>query len=503
VTTATATAPETLTVDPLIGGMLRRIATAIAKKPPVVTLADFLIEQWTVIEPNTPLTDNWHLGYIGEHLEAVTAGEIQNLLVNMPPRYLKSILVTVMWPCWEWTTMPWLRYLFASYDAGLSTDHSLKRRTILEGASYRTSWGDWVKLAKDQNQKTVYQNTAMGVMQATSYGGGATGKGGDRLVLDDLMNPKRAESDLERKATLKFYDDTLATRLNDPKTGVKVIVEQRLHKDDLTAHVLKHGTWTHIDVQAQAEARRTYVYPRTRREKTVEAGEVLCEARHTAAMLEDMKRTMGTRTYGAQYQQRPSEDDSAFFNRKWWQYYRPGTIPPAIRREWSWDTALKDGQENDYSVGVLMSHCANGTYLERVVRGRLIYPDLKRTVLTEWEARQATVIIEDNASGISLGQDLKRGTRILIAMYKKPGDKVFCANMASPTVEGGRVFLPEGAPWVADFVEELSQFPFGEHDDQVDAFSQGINRFYQNGGAPKAATSEANLFGRPVKADWE
>jgi predicted phage terminase large subunit-like protein len=471
--------------------------------PPSIRFSEFMIQQWPVIEPNTPLIDNWHLGYIGEHLEAVTYGEIHNLLVNMPPRYLKSIEVTVMWPSWEWTQFPWLRYLFASYDSGLSTDHSLKRRTIIEGASYQEQWGQWVKLAKDQNQKTVYQNTAMGVMQSTSFGGGATGKGGDRLVLDDLMNPKRAESDAERKSTIDFYDNTLSTRLNDPKTGVKVIIEQRLHKHDLTAHVLEHGSWTHIDVQAQADARRTYIYPRSKREKTVEAGDVLCEARHTAAMLADTKRTMGTRTYAAQYQQRPSEDESAFFNRSWWQYYKPGTIPHAIRREWYWDTALKDGQENDYTVGILMSHCANGTYIERVVRERLIYPDLKRTVLTEWEARIATEVIEDESSGISLGQDLKRGTKMQIVHYKKPGDKVFCANLASPTVESGRVYLPEGAPWVADFLEELSAFPFATHDDQVDAFSMGINRFYQTAGPAKVATSEANLHGKPPKADWE
>lgn len=488
--------------DPIMAELFFRTARAL-RDAPKVRLAEFVSEEWKTIEPATPLIENWHLGFIGEHLEAVTSGQIRKLLVNMPPRYLKSILVTVMWPCWEWSQFPHLRYLFASYDAGLSTDHSLKRRTIIEGDSYQEKWGDWVKLAKDQNQKTVYQNTAMGVMQSTSFGGGATGKGGDRLVLDDLLNPKRAESEKERKSTIAFYDNTLRSRLNDPMTGAKVIVEQRLHKNDVTAHVLKDGDWVHIDVQAQADARRTYIFPISKIEKTVEAGEVLCESRHTAAMLAVEKVAMGTRTYGAQYQQRPSEDESAFFNRKWWQYYKPGTIPVAIRREWYWDTALEEGQENDYSVGILMSHCANGTYIERVVREKLIYPDLKRTVQNEWDARKATEVIENKVSGISLGQDLKRGTQMLIVMYDKPGDKVFCANLASPTVESGRVYLPEGAPWVADFIEELSGFPFADHDDQVDAFSMGVNRFYQTGGPPKAASSDGNLFGKPRKADWE
>jgi predicted phage terminase large subunit-like protein len=216
-----------------------------------------------------------------------------------------------------------------------------------------------------------------------------------------------------------------------------------------------------------------------------------------------MKVRMGSRAFGAQYQQRPSADESAFFNRKWWQFYKPGTIPVPIRREWYWDTALEEGQENDYSVGILMSHCANGTYIERIVRERLIYPDLKRTVTTEWEARKATEVIENKVSGISLGQDLKRGTSMLVVMYDKPGDKVFCANLASPVVESGRVYLPEGAPWVADFIEELLVFPNGDHDDQTDAFSMGVNRHYQTAGAPKAASSQGNLFGKPQKADWE
>lgn len=490
----------------LIADMLKMAGEQMAKETPKMPLWEYFREAWKVIEPRTPLIDNWHFGYIGEHLEAVTKGDIKKLLVNMPPRYLKSTFVTVMWPTWEWgpAALPWLRYLCASYSSDLSTDHNIKRRDLIRSAFYQEKWGEIVRLAEDQNEKTKFKNSAMGEMVATSVGGTATGKGGDRIVIDDLLNPKRANSDAERLAALNFYDLTLSTRLNDPKNGAMVIVEQRLHPQDLTAHALTEGDWVHIDVQAQAEKRRTYVFPLSKTAKVMEEGEVLCAARQDAAMLLKQKTKMGSRGFNAQYQQNPGDEETSIFPRSWWQYYRKEALPYVLLREWHWDTAQEDGEENCFNVGILFAHCANGTYIEKVVREKLKYPDLKRTVRVEWDARPANrLVIENKSSGISLGQDLKRGTKIPIKMYDKPGDKIFCANLASPIVESGRVYLPEGEPWVADFLDELALFPNADYDDQVDAFSQGINHHYQNGGNPYTAMSEANIHGKPLRGDWE
>src|SRR5262249_30647513 len=154
-----------------------------------------------------------------EYLEAVTAGECRHLLINLPPRSMKSLLVSVMWPTWEWIRRPGGRWIFASFADTLATKHSLDRRTIIQSSWYQSRCGDRVRLTDGQNAKAELQNTARGVMIATSVGGSVTGKGGDRIVVDDLHNPLQAESDAQRETAVTFYRTTLSTRLNDKKTG--------------------------------------------------------------------------------------------------------------------------------------------------------------------------------------------------------------------------------------------------------------------------------------------
>lgn len=210
------------------------------------TFHEFAKQAWHVIEPGTPFLDNWHIEAICLHLEAVVDGRIRNLLINMPPRCMKSILVSVLFPAWVWIKHPEKRFLYSSYAQSLATDHSLATRRVIESDWYQSNWGDRYQLAGDANLKTKFENDQRGYRFSTSVGGMATGTGGDFIVADDPHNVKEAESDAVREATLAWWDQTMSTRLNNPKTGAKIIVMQRVHEGDLSGHVLKQGGYDHL-----------------------------------------------------------------------------------------------------------------------------------------------------------------------------------------------------------------------------------------------------------------
>ena len=217
------------------------------------SLREFVRQAWHVVEPATPYIPGWHLDAICDHLEAVSRREIRNLLINMPPRHMKSLAVSVFWPCWEWATWPERKWLFSSYAASLSIRDSLKCRRLIESPWYQANWGDRFQLTGDQNAKQRFENNKSGYRLATSVGGTATGEGGDRIVVDDPHNVNEAESDLVRRGVIDWWDQVMSTRLNDPKTGAKVIVMQRVHEADLAGHVLAQGGYEHLCLPAEYE----------------------------------------------------------------------------------------------------------------------------------------------------------------------------------------------------------------------------------------------------------
>ena len=192
-------------------------------------LREFVRQAWAVVEPATPFVPGWHIDAIVEHLDAVSRRQIRNLLINVPPRHMKSLLVSVFWPAWEWIRWPERRWLYSSYAASLSIRDSIKCRRLLESPWYQERWADRFALTSDQNTKGRFENSRTGYRLATSVGGAATGEGGDRIVCDDPHNVQEAESDPIRKGTLDWWDVVMSTRVNDPRSAAKVVVMQRCH----------------------------------------------------------------------------------------------------------------------------------------------------------------------------------------------------------------------------------------------------------------------------------
>ena len=223
------------------------------------SLRRFILGAWKVVEPATPFIPGFHLDAICDHLQAVSAGEIRNLLINIPPRHMKSLAVCVFWPAWEWITFPHRRFLFASYAQSLSERDSVRCRRLIESPWYQQHWSDRFTLSSDQNTKLRYDNNFAGCRIATSVGGAATGEGGDYVIVDDPHNVVDRESETKRVEALTWWDETMSTRLNDPKKGSKVIVMQRIHERDLSGHVLAQGGYDHLYLPAEFEPARRCV----------------------------------------------------------------------------------------------------------------------------------------------------------------------------------------------------------------------------------------------------
>ena len=282
-------------------------------------LQQFVQAAWPILEPTTPLQWNWHLELLCEYLKQAACGRCRRLIVNVPPRSMKSLLCTVFYPVWRWCTEPQRRFMFVSYSEELSTDHSVFRRNVLSSKLYRDWWGEKVESSKGQNLKTQYENTRRGVMFATSINASATGKGCDELIVDDPLNASHAFSDQEREVANRNFDATFRSRLNNPATGTIIVIMQRLHDDDLTGHLLRQepGVWTHIKLPAEAEQDEEWNFPISNHMHQRPAGELLWPERFSAEVLSELKTGLGSWAFAGQYQQNPSPLEGTIIKRDW------------------------------------------------------------------------------------------------------------------------------------------------------------------------------------------
>lgn len=475
------------------------------------SLAEYIRQAWHVVEPATPYVHGWHVEAICAHLEAVSAGQIRNLVINMPPRHAKSLIVSVFWPTWEWIAHPERRWLFASYALSLSVRDSLKCRRLIESDWYTARWGDRFRLTSDQNAKLRFENDRTGYRIATSVDGAATGEGGDRVVVDDPHNVRDAESQAVRRSTLAWWDEAMSTRLNDQRTGAKVIVMQRVHEGDLSGHVLAQGGYEHLTLPAEYEPPLDGRKPVTSigwSDPREHEGELLCPERVGPDELASLKRSLGPYGAAGQLQQRPAPRGGGMFRRAWWGRYR--ALPKLARVEQFVDSAFKEGVANDPSGCATWGADGVGNYyLIDYWEERLSYPDLMQALHdlhNKHKARAAVVplTIEDKASGQSAIQTLMRpiptmqGTilpRLPVLPFplaRTPGQPLLAAvererelatlskearaESVTPLVAAGCVFLPEDAPWVEDFIARHEGFPNVTHDEPVDTTSMALIR---------------------------
>jgi predicted phage terminase large subunit-like protein len=416
-----------------------------------------------------------HLVHIREHVDRISAGELRKLMIFCPPRHGKSQLVTIRYPAWVLERRPQRRILVGSYNSTLAELFSRSTRRVCAAriplSGERTAVADW-------------ETAAGGGLRAVGVGGGVTGRGADLIIIDDpVKSREEANSQAYRNRVWDWYRDDLYTR-QEPGAAI-VLILTRWHEDDLAGRILQSPDapeWTVVKLPALAEASD----PLGRAE-----GAALWPERYDEGELARIRATLGA-SFDALYQQRPSALEGAIFKRDWWRHYRER---PVVRRiVQSWDTAFKAGQDNDYSVCTTWGDADTGYYLLDVWKRRVEFPELKVMVSTLGEQFGANVVlVEDKASGQSLIQELQRDTKLPIKPIKADTDKVSRAYAVTPIMETGRVFLPESAPWLADFVDSMASFPNAAHDDDVDSVTQALNYMRAHTFGPPADYSRGGI----------
>lgn len=624
--------------------------TALAEKARR-NLAAFAMQAWHVLEPSTPYVHGWHIDAISEHLMAVTDGQIKNLLINIPPRHMKSILATVAWFAWSWIEKPHLRWMFASYALSLSIRDSRKCRQIIESPWYQRNFGDSFALASDQNAKQRFENDHRGYRLAVSTDSAATGEGGDLVVClcyhtqvttdagrlpigdiverrlpvrvlafdhtsntprwqrietyelskgrasvrvtfsdgrsidattdhplyvvdkgyipaaqlndgdevvtdesslpqlqqktvetllvrcvepiptpervynvrvaqdhnyfangvlvhncDDPHNVREMESTLKRQTVLDWWDQTMSTRLNNPKTGAKVVIMQRLREKDLSGHLLEQGGYVHFCLPAEYELSRTCFTSIGWSDPRKEEGELLWPQRMGPDEIAKAKRTLGPLGYAGQYQQRPAPAGGAIFKQEWLRRYsltNNGYVTlhtPDGDKHWplkdcrriaTVDVASRKTETADYTVIATWLITPDGELVLRdLVRERMTSPEQQKAIKaahTQW--RYEAIHIESVAYQLALVQQLLPQGIPAMPFNPNGGDKVARATTAAIFYAAGMVYHPLASAWLGEFEEELLLFPKAEHDDMVDVVSMACALLFVGGDIPMASSA--------------
>jgi predicted phage terminase large subunit-like protein len=447
------------------------------------SLADFLRESWHVVEPSTPIVWGPHLDAICEHLEALALGDIQNLLITVPPGSTKSITCNVVFPAWVWARKPSVRWLTASNESDLAIRDAVACRRLIESPWYRSLFGNVFKMTGDQNVKGWYENDKRGFRTATTVGSSVTGKKGDILLVDDPNDAKRVESEAERLRVTDWWDKAFYNRVNDHITGRRIVIGQRTHEEDLIGHILSIGGFEHLNIPEEFEPadRNTTSIGWTDWRK--HPGELLRPDRFGPKQVMEAQRRLGPRGFSAQHNQKPLPAGGDMFKREWFNQY-VATVPVAAKRVRYWDKAsVSEG--GDYSAGVLFAKDTDGIYyLEDVVKGQWSSHTRNKVMMQVAESdyhqygdKVSTWIEQEGGSGGKESAEISvrqlAGYRVKIE--RVTGSKEVRAQPLADQFEGGNVRIKR-ADWLREVVDEFLSFPHGKHDDVVDAASGAFNK---------------------------
>lgn len=441
-------------------------------------LSTFIRRAWAVLEPGQPYVHGWHVDAMAAHLEAVTAGQITRLLINIPPGTMKSMMTSVFWPAWEWGPkgMAHMRFIGASHEEGLATRDNLRMRRLVQSEWFQRLWP--LSLTGDQNQKTYFENDTTGWRQSCPVNS-MTGRRGDRVAWDDPHSVEDAHSAARLESANRVFRETLPTRLNNPELSAIIIVMQRLNTKDISGEILRGDLgYEHLCLPMEWEgpSKATsigFVDPRT------EVGELLFPARFPRSVVDRDRRIMGEYAVAGQFQQRPAPGTGGEFKP---DFITVVDAVPAGVVQWcrGWDLGATEGA-GSYTAGVKIG---------KMQDGRFVIADVKREQFATAK-RDALIKATASADGYSIEQSLPQDPgqagkgqvaafAALLAghvMHTSPetGEKAVRARPLASQVNSGNVVMVR-APWNDAFREEMRLFPNGLHDDQVDAAGRAFAR---------------------------
>src|SRR5215831_10976773 len=440
----------------------------------------FSCEAFKALNPGQLLIPNWHIDAICHHIHKMVTGEVRKrFILNLPPRTLKSFIVSVALPAWLLGRNPGTRIMCASYSDELSTKFSRDCRALLETPFYKRVFPG-TSLNPKKASEGEFETTKRGYRLATSVGGTLTSRGGDVLVVDDPIKANDAESEVTRRAAIEWFRNTALSRLDDPAASLVCIAMQRLHVDDLSGILIEQG-WPKLVLPAIAVEAADYeigedeVYHRP-------AGELLQPERDNPEAIDELKREIGSGVFAAQYQQNPTPADGNMIKTAWLGRFDRAPDRNSFQRVvLSCDPAGKAAAHNDYTAITIVGVQRQYLYVLHVSRGHWTVMQMREQIIAlaaQWQVD--LVIVEDTSSGMGLIQLLKEQTRLDVVGRKPDADKETRMCRQQGRFEVGRILLPNEAPWLADFVHELLAFPGGRYDDQVDALLLFLEWFAQN-----------------------
>jgi predicted phage terminase large subunit-like protein len=447
------------------------------------------------LEPATPLKWGWALDAICAHLEAVTDGQINRLLMNVPPGTMKSLLTGVIWAAWEWGPRgkPQTRFLGTAHKQDLAVRDSMKCRRLIQSDWYQSLWP--TALTTDQNAKTKFENSATGFREAMAFTS-MTGSRGDRVVLDDPLSADDANSDAALRAAELTFTEALPSRVNNDQSAI-VVIMQRLHERDTSGIILDRKLpYVHLCLPMRFEADLRCVTPIFTDPRQTD-GELLFPERFPEAQVADLERTMGSYASAGQLQQRPSPRGGGMFKREWFPVV--GAAPAGIRWVRAWDLAATDSASAAWTAGVKMGRGPDGRfYIADVCRIQGSPADVERllvnTAMQDGADVRGSIPQDPGQAGKSQAQYLIRQLAgFTYTSSPESGDKETRASPVAAQAEAGNVMLVRGA-WNGDFLDEAATFPRGKFKDQIDAASRAFSELIRNNVASATTSTVIGLF---------
>jgi predicted phage terminase large subunit-like protein len=523
------------------------------------SFARYIPAVWPTYSPK-PFLDNWHVGALAEHLQAVADRQITKLVISISPRTGKSSIVSVLFPTWVWTRAPETRFLTGSYKLALAQRDANWSRRLLASKYYQERWGHVFRLTGDQNTKSLYENNRGGRRLIAGVEAGTTGEGGDLLLADDFLDIEAAMSLAVREHAWDYTNNVWRSRLDPPGAdglpGAMVVTGQRTHEDDVSGHLLREGGWVHLSIPEEYEVPpMVEVTSIGWRDPRKLEGELLWPARRSYTDVAILKRN--PYKWATLYQQRPAPLEGGIIKRHWWRFWVPrcacakdaegahavscpASLPvvrlgkhtyiqselPAEFDEHlqSWDMNFKGDDEQGSDPG--RSRVSGGVwardaaqfYLLDHVWGEWGFNETEAQVVElsyKWKEAKRK-LVEAKANGPAIMARLKRKiggfvpvtptTSKMSRVTSAPtdADKKVRALSMEGTVLAGDVYLPHPAlaPWVWDYIEENALFPNGPHSDAVDSTSQAIadmsTRVWQDASADHHEAMKLGPQGPPL-----
>jgi len=476
---------------------------------------------WHTIEPSTQYVHGPHIEAIVDHLTAclprvrfeeridrftgrpmkvrvVEPGQIRKLLINMPPRCMKSTLVSVLWPAWVWTFRPDVRWLYTSYALTLAVRDTMRMRAVVSSPRYQLLFADMFRLLADQNAKDRFYNTAMGYRMIGSPDAGVTGEGADLVCCDDPHNIRDLDSEVKREKTNTWWFESMSTRLNDAETGSFVVVGQRGHEFDLSAKCRERG-YVHLNLPARYDPARRCVTVLGWEDWRKDEGELLWPARFPEHVMVQLEADLGPYGVSAQLQQDPKPRGGAFIKRDWFKRIPGSEVPFLGPISWgrAWDLSLS--KSGDAVASVEYGTDGDGTiYLRRGLYWHKDIVDTKACVALVAQSEHGRMVFESIGTTKTAGIECAQAAsgHSITSLITDKSDKVSLAIPWLARAQAGKVYFIEetedewplfslnSGAWIEHFLDRFAAWipdpTISQRDDEIDAVSLAHMSFGTN-----------------------